>query len=365
MTRIGVMHVTDALEAGGLERVAVNIVNLLPRDRYRVHLCTTRRDGPLSAMVSSDVFRLRLQRRHRLDLAALRQLRDYLRVHDIQILHAHGTSLFIAAAVSLQAPRCRVIWHDHFGRSAVAERPAWLYGLALRRASGVVAVNQPLADWSRGRVGVPAERVWYVPNFVSAPDPRGDAPSLPGAPGARIACVANLRPQKDHVSLLRAMATVVREVPAAHLLLIGSTSDAAHLRRVQSEVARLRLGAHVSLLGYRDDVAAVLRACDVGILSSESEGLPLALIEYGMAGLAAIATRVGQCADVLDNGRAGMLVPPRAPDALAAALVELLTLPMTRHRLRDRLRRHVHAHYTAETGLREICRIYDMVANVA
>jgi glycosyltransferase involved in cell wall biosynthesis len=365
MSRIGVMHVTDALDPGGLERVAVNLVNLLPRDRYVLHLCTTRRDGPLDALVAPDVCRLRLQRQHRLDLRALRQLRQYLLEHEIQILHAHGTSLFISAAVSLLAKRWQVIWHDHFGRSAVAERPAWLYGLAVSRASGVVAVNQPLAEWSRARLGVPAERVWYVPNFVCAPDSHSEVPLLPGVPGARIACVANLRPQKDHLSLLRAMAPVVRAVPDAHLLLIGSASDAAHTRRLNAEIARLSIGSHVTILGYRDDVPGVLRACDVGVLSSESEGLPLALIEYGMAGLAAVATRVGQCAEVLDNGRAGRLVPPGAPEALAAALIELLTLPIVRQRLRQRLRQHVQDRYTPETGLREICRIYDTVARVA
>jgi glycosyltransferase involved in cell wall biosynthesis len=161
------------------------------------------------------------------------------------------------------------------------------------------------------------------------------------------------------------MAPVVRAVPDAHLLLIGSASDAAHTRRLNAEIARLSIGSHVTILGYRDDVPGVLRACDVGVLSSESEGLPLALIEYGMAGLAAVATRVGQCAEVLDNGRAGRLVPPGAPEALAAALIELLTLPIVRQRLRQRLRQHVQDRYTPETGLREICRIYDTVARVA
>src|SRR2546421_178847 len=130
MGRVGVMHLTDTLEAGGTERVAVNLVNLLPRDRYRPYLCTTRHDGPMA-----------------------------------------------------------------------------------RRVSGVIAVNQPLAAWSQQRLGVPAERVWYIPNFVCEAAPGGALAGLPGEKGARIVCVANLRPQKDHQTLLRAMARVSRQAP--------------------------------------------------------------------------------------------------------------------------------------------------------
>src|ERR1019366_2381799 len=170
------------------------------------------------------------------------------------------------------------------------------------------------------RLHVPTERVWYIPNFV-VPAPDSQPPILPGARGARIVCVANLRPQKDHCTLLRAMALVVRRHPVAHLLLAGATKDPVCLDLVKTEISRLALDANVSLLGERHDVAAILQVCDIGVLSSASEGLPLALIEYGMAGLPAVATEVGQCPEVLDQGRAGMLVAPGAPKLLAEALL--------------------------------------------
>jgi glycosyltransferase involved in cell wall biosynthesis len=224
-----------------------------------------------------------------------------------------------------------------------------------------MAVNQTLVDWAIRRLQVPAERVWYVPNFVCPPLRVSEPPALPGVPGGRIACVANLRPQKDHLTLVRAMAIVARRVPDAHLILIGSLADAAHARVVQSEISRLALGRHVSVLGQRNDVAELLQGCDIGVLSSASEGLPLALIEYGMAGLVPIATRVGQCAEVLDHGRAGVLVPPRSPEALAAALTELLTSAERRCRLRDQFRARVRDLYSPDAALPEICRIYELV----
>src|SRR5918999_1889196 len=92
--RTGVMQLTDTLGAGGAERVAVNLANLLPRERYRMYLCTTRRDGPLAGLVADDVGRLCLARRWRFDYRAFGRLVDFIREHKVQILHAHGTALF-------------------------------------------------------------------------------------------------------------------------------------------------------------------------------------------------------------------------------------------------------------------------------
>ena len=99
------------------------------------------------------------------------------------------------------------------------------------------------------------------------------------------------------------------------------------------------------------------------MISSESEGLPLALIEYGMAGLAAVSTCVGQCAEVLDNGAAGILVPPKNPRALADALVMLLQSPEQCRVLSGRFAQRVQQNYSAEVVIGQICACYDQVLN--
>jgi len=358
MVRVGVMHITDTLDAGGAERVAVDLVNLLPRERYQTHLCTTRRDGPLADLVAEDVGRLRLERKQRFDARALRSMADYIRRNQIQILHAHGTSLFIAELVSFFPPRPAVIWHEHYGRLASEDHRAWLYRWAARRISGLITVNQPLAEWSRRRLRVPAERVWYIPNFVCEARSNGGLCDLPGKSGARIVNVANFRSEKDQLTLLRAMALVIRQMPAAHLLLVGAAVDPSYFDLMKKEITRQGLGQHVSLLGLRSDVPAILQSCDIGVMSSASEGLPMALLEYGMAGLPVVATRVGQCAEVLDEGRAGILVPPVAPDKLAEVLLSLLCSPERRASLVELFHRRVQKVYSPGPIIQPICRVY-------
>src|SRR5262249_26337320 len=124
------------------------------------------------------------------------------------------------------------------------------------------------------------------------------------------------------------------------------------------EAGRPGLCGHVTCLGQRTDVPAILRGCDVGVLSSASEGLPLALIEYGLCRLPAVATRVGQCPDVLDDGRAGLLVPPGSPGPLADAILDLLGSAERRASFAARLARRVRTVYGPREALARVESIY-------
>jgi glycosyltransferase involved in cell wall biosynthesis len=359
--RLGVLQLIDSLEAGGSERVAVNLANHLPREHFRIHLGTSRRDGPLAALISSDVGRVALNRRRRWEPAAVARLAGYLRSNHIDIIHAHSSSLFLAAVTSHLPPRPKVVWHDHFGRFLIEHRSPVVYRLMTRQVDGVIAVNSTLLDWARSELGVPRHRSWLLENFVSDSTVDRSHVEMPGRRGCRIVCVANLRPQKDHVTLLRAMRVVCAEMPSAHLLLVGGCQDEDHRRLLVRQISDQGLSGSVSLLGERTDVPAILRNCDVGVLSSTSEGLPLVLLEYGMAGLAVVSTDVGDCRQVLDHGAAGTLVPAGRPRELGEALLSLLRSCHERARVGELLRARVREHYSAESTIGKISKIYRAV----
>ncbi|MEK7829662.1 MAG: glycosyltransferase, partial [Acidobacteriota bacterium] len=358
----GLMHITDTLDGGGAERMAVNLVNHLPRASYRVYLCATRRDGVLADLVNTDVGRLRLERTGRFDLQAIFRLRKFIADHDIRLLHAHNTSLFVALAAAALPPFPAVIWHHHTGRYALEDKAARIYRLVARRISGVITVNQALAEWTKRRFGIPASRIRYIPNFVSEGSTNVQSTKPPGQllgkQGKRIICVANIHPDKDHSTLFRAMKLVIERIPDAHLLLAGEARDAGYLKTVAAEMVRLGLVKNVSLLGQQKNVPQLLSACDIGVLSSVSEGLPMSLLEYGMAGLPVVATEVGQCAEVLGDD-AGITVPPSEPDELAEALISLLESAELRRELGEKLRQRVRRLYSADTVIAEVCQMYE------
>jgi glycosyltransferase involved in cell wall biosynthesis len=358
--RIGVLQVIDSLELGGAERVAVNLANALPRDRFVPYLTSTRARGPLQDEIAPDVRTLFLDRGRRWDdLPAAVRLARFIRRNEIRIVHCHKATVLLGSVAHLMAGSAKLLWHDHWGLTGVRERSTRLYRVGTFRAAGVIGVNEGLCRWAIEELHHPPERVWYVPNFVMDPRPCPASLALPGTPGRRIVCVARVAPQKDLLNLVAAMARVVEVVPDAHALVLGVESDPEYGRRVREEIARRGLGERVWLLGGRTDATDVVQSSDIGVLSSAGEGLPLALVEYGLCRRPSVATRVGQCADVLDGGDAGILVPPHDPQALADALVRLLQSPEERERLAQRAWRHAMDHHSVAAVMRQITGIYD------
>jgi glycosyltransferase involved in cell wall biosynthesis len=282
----------------------------------------------------------------------------FIRSHNIQIVHAHDAALFTASAAALFPPFPAVVWHDHYGQLGQVERPVLPYRLLARRVDAVISVSEQLADWARTEMKVPSPRVWHMPNFVCAPSQPICQPELPGKVGHRIVCVAGFRAQKDHITLVRALSVLKAEVPDIHLLLVGGAVEKGCLERVEAEIRRLGLNDKVSILGERQDVPSILSACTIGVLSSAGEAFPLTLLEYGAAGLPVVSTQVGQCADILDQGKAGLLVPPGSPETLAAALSGLMKSEDLRLKFGARLQDRVNQLYGPKTTFTQLRQIY-------
>jgi glycosyltransferase involved in cell wall biosynthesis len=364
--RVGILQLTDSLQLGGAERVAVNFANALPRERFEVHLASTREEGPLAAELADDVGRLALGRTRRSDdLRAAFTLARYVKRHDIRLLHCHKETFFLAVLAGLVGPRRAILWHDHSGRRGVVEDlplpPSWVYRLFRPRVDGVVAVSESARACCVDAYGFARERAWYLANFVEEPATPEELPDLPGARGARILCIARIHPDKGLLTLTRAMARVAERVPAARVLILGVESDPEYGRALRAEIARLGVEEQVLLMGPRSDVPAVIRACDVGVLSSDAEGLPLALLEYGMGGIPTVSTDVGQCREVLAGGDAGVVVPPGDSEALADGLVRLLGSPGERSRLAALAGRYARDHHGRDAVVGQIVEIYDQL----
>jgi len=157
------------------------------------------------------------------------------------------------------------------------------------------------------------------------------------------------------------MALVCKEHPAAHLLIAGAPLDPSLAGTLRREVANLALESNVTFMGQVQHVTSILPHCDIGVLSSISEGLPLTLLEYGWAGLPAVATSVGQCPEVLDHGKAGILVKPGAAEELAGAIRQFLRSPDRRRTTGSRLRDFIQKTFDPTAIVNQICRIYDTV----
>jgi glycosyltransferase involved in cell wall biosynthesis len=136
--------------------------------------------------------------------------------------------------------------------------------------------------------------------------------------------------QKDAPSFVQAARRVLEAGRDSQFLLVGEGKEERALRRMVREYG---LEGRVVLAGYRPDIPQVLAALDVFVLPSLYEGLPTTLMEAMAAGRPVVATDVDGNRDLIRDGETGLLVPPRDAEALADALVHLLSAPDERERL--------------------------------
>ena len=275
LRRTAVLHVTDTLEAGGAERMAVNLVNGLDRPGSAPSCAppATRASSPPRPARTSPPCRLG-RRRRRDDPAAVLRLAAFLRRHRVDLVHAHGTSLFISAAARLLVPAPDWSGTTTWAPTRHPARPAPPHRLAAGRVDRVIAVSRVLEEWDREVLGFPADRVVTIPYFVV--DPPG--PLDPGAarhrrpPGG---LRGQPRGQKGPPHAARRLGRGGRAGPRRPPPSSAPRSTPPS-PPVAEDLARPRPGRPRTLLGARSDVADVLATRDVGVLSSRSRGFPRA-----------------------------------------------------------------------------------------
>ena len=168
MNKIGIMHLIDTLDVGGVERMVVNIINLLPRDCYKPFLCLTRRIGSLIKSLACDVECIILTRKFTLDLFAIKNLLSYIKNHQIQLLHAHNNSLFISNIIKFLYPSIKIIWHDHYGLNEIKPRNCFIYMLLTHRVEGIICVSNSLLEWAKFRLKISEKKICYIPNTITS-----------------------------------------------------------------------------------------------------------------------------------------------------------------------------------------------------
>jgi glycosyltransferase involved in cell wall biosynthesis len=352
-----ILQIIDSLDAGGAERMAVNIANELQTAGHESHLCVTRIEGLLKESIQNEVSYLFLERKGRIGWAAILQLRNYLKTNKIEVVHAHSTSAFITvlSIVTLQN-KPKFIWHDHYGKAnELISRPTKLLNHLSRFFDHIISVNSLLKDWAIEKLRT--KEVTYLENFAVKSTDSQLISSLKGNHGKRIICLANLREQKDHFNLIRAFEIVYKTYPEWTLHLCGQDFNNDYSKKVKNLISEKSLQNSIFLLGSRSDVSSVLKECDIAVLSSKSEGLPVALLEYGLHKLPAVVTNVGACAEVVLNY--GKVVPPENEIALSAALMELIENPSLQVRFGNQFHQHITQNYGSINYLENLLRIYN------
>jgi glycosyltransferase involved in cell wall biosynthesis len=316
--------ISTPVGVGGAERVVTALARAALERGWKtivLHPFVENAERSVLRQMSDPVVYLGRPCRHLRELPATRRwLRRTLQQTDPQIIHVHLFHALALVATLRRSPKSHVLLTHHHGgvyRHSGRRLMAALDRLAGYRADYIVAVSDSVRAFLTEKYGYDARRVVSIPNGWE--NGGGRARDRAGDP--TVVCVANLRPEKGHDVLLRAFSHVVKRVPHARLVIVGTGPLDAELR---SLAALFGIERQVEFVGAAADVWQHLARADVFALASSHEPGGIAVLEAMAAGLPVVASRVGGIPELVEHGRTGELVTPGDASALAECLVRLL-----------------------------------------
>jgi len=374
---------------GGAQRYVFDLANGLTGEEFAVLVASG--PGPLGEKLAAAGLRHELLPRAERDLNLLADLRtffDLLRLFKRErpdIIHLNS-----AKAGGLGALAARVVYLFSFlkpktyhlkpclvftnhGWAFNENRPAWqkwlikfFHWLTILAVDEVINVSEferlQVAHWPLSR-----KKLRLIYNGLAAPDflYREPARAALAAGESRllatvnqsswVGTIAELHPNKDLGLALRAIAQTAERHPEVKFLIIGEGEER---QKLSAEIQARGLTGRVFLLGRRLEAARYLKAFDIFLLTSNKEGLPYAILEAGLAELPVVATRVGAVAEIIADGKTGLLVPAGNADETSAALNRLFANGLEREILGRNLRGAVTERFALERMIAETAALY-------
>lgn len=353
-----VAHLMQYFITGGLERMVHGLATGARPVVESIALGYVE-DGPTRAMLERDGTRTflyppRSGRRWGLPLWIGRMLRR----ERIELLHTHHLGPFMYGAPVARALGIPVVHTEHSLEFYDAPRRRRV-GRLMPRLATVTCVGPSLSAWREEHFG---DRPVSIRNGIAVPatvgaEPRAAARALLGLPADAfvVGTVARLGPEKDLPTLVRAFARL--NDAQSHLVIVGKGPEAD---RIAAAVKDADLGDRAHLLGERLDVADLLPALDVFGLTSQREGLPLAVLEAMANAVPFVATAVGELPALAEHG-AGVVAPVGDVEGLAALLRSYRHAPTARAAAGQAARALVQAEYSQTAMVERYLDIYRQV----
>ena len=321
--RLPVAIFVDRFIPGGTQRQMIELLRRIDRRQFRVHPVCFHDDGPWTSRVTELGDPLTRFPIHGFKKPATAhqfvRFARWCRENQIAVVHTWDiySNIFGLPGAALAGVPLRIGSRRGLGGPPAVRR---LQTVACRAAHRMVANSRAAADQLMAQ-GVPAGRIDLVPNGIDLSlFPVRDQRPQPRT----VAMVARLFEEKRIDVLIAAAPLIVARFPDVKFHIVG---DGPCREQLIAQARDAGVLPQVQFMGHRDDVPAILAAADLFVLPSQSEASPNVIIEAMAAGLPVIASRVGGIPELVTDGATGHLVPPADPNALAAAILDLLEHP--------------------------------------
>jgi glycosyltransferase involved in cell wall biosynthesis len=228
----------------------------------------------------------------------------------------------------------------------------------------MIAISEAVKIWLVQRYGLAPEKIQVVYYGIEPERWRSPAQDLRSRWGLDeqllVGTIGRLIPVKGHDVLIRAMSSVVRQLPRTTLLIAGH-DPWGYGRVLKGLTAQLGLGEHVRFLGFQDDVPSFLHALDVFAFASRSEGFGQVVIEAMAAGKPVVVSRIAPLTEIVVDGETGLWAEPGIPESFAEKIRWLLTHPEDARAMGRRGQERVSTFFSAARMAQEMRNVYATV----
>ncbi|WP_435066126.1 glycosyltransferase [Halobaculum sp. EA56] len=358
--RTTVWFLIGRLSVGGTERTLVDLANGLDRERFAPSIWTITDPGPLADDLDDDVTIRPLSASNKLDPGPFFRLSRAVQRERPAVLQSFlYFDNVLARVVGVLSPETAVFTGVREVPDSMPLQRDLIDRLTLPLSDLIVSNSEAGAKWVIER-GADPEEVSVVPNgrkvdAYDVPEPEGLRSSLGLGTGPVVGTVGRLVERKGHHDLLKAWPRVLNEHPNAELVIVGGGPERD---RLDDHTRRLDIAESVHFLGTRDDVPELLAMFDVFAFPSHYEGMPGALLEAMCAELPIVTTPVDGCSELITDDEHGVHVPPQDSEALAHAIITLLSDDEKASLLGRAAGARAHSEYSVDAMVDRFERLY-------
>lgn len=368
MPRRTILHLIDTVETGGAETMYLKLIDRLDPSRWRSIAAVPERGwlydrleehGIEPVLVPSDGGSF--------DVRYLLRLVGMLRREQVDVIQSHLLMTSVYGSVAARCCGVPLVGTLH-GMVDVAPDDRLRgakFRLLDRRRNRLVFVSEALRRWFLGMSGMDPARTAVVHNGIDLrhfrPERSAAVREELGIPAGAflVGVVGDVRPPKAYDVLLDAAAILCRRSPDFRFVVAGEATDGELYAGLLERRRALGLEDRVTFLGYRTDVARLMNAFDVYLITSSSEGFSLSTVEAMACEVPVVATRCGGPEEIVADGVTGRLVPVGSAEAIAGAVEALREDPDARRRLARDGREHVEREFALDTMVRRYETLYE------
>ncbi len=370
-----ILYVIDNLEFGGGERVFSQLINRLPRERYKIMVACLPTGVFVEKIKESGALIKPVDMRNRSNFKVILQLRGLMKDQNIDIVHSQGARADFFARMAAMLARVPVVFStvpmtvEGFDVNPIKK----LIYILLNRFSErfvdrFMVVSDALKKMMIEKHKIEPQKVVKIYNGIEKDDyVIADDEIMCIRTGFRnksgleedtpvIGIIGRLVWQKGIEHFIEVIPEILKEFKEARFFIVG---DGPLENKLKAASKKLKIDDKISFTGFRSDIKDILASIDIFVMPSLLEGLPMILLEAMAMGKPIVATNIDGINEVVENGKTGLLVPPKAPEALSEAIVNLLIHRDQACQMGINARRVVEERFGVDIMIRKVEEVYE------